>query len=289
MVNFFGRAARQQSMLLQREVIRIVIIHILRHPQHNRASSTLAHTAPISSSKSPNSPQHDQPISDRVRDPKPKRRPRPPRHHILEHHDRLPKPQPSAKRTSPRPPETKPSLPLTSRKDIRQERQGKERTHHAASKATGHERKPEEQDEPRLPRDAVAGVAEAVGAEARLVDAVDDEHAERGAHARHPVHERHVHVARVDGRVRVRRRVHEEVEAEGELCARARRRGGALVCGYGLGVGLRGGGVGGFGAGEVERVPTRAPARYTPAVRALVLLSHCGFEKRKSRLPSMVA
>lgn len=92
-------------------------------------------------------------------------------------------------------------------------RLGKGDTHNAARQTPRHQRKPQKQHEPRLPSHPVAAVAERVGGQARLVDAVDDEHAESGADAREPVYESDVHVRRVGGGVGEGGGVDEEVEA----------------------------------------------------------------------------
>lgn len=99
-------------------------------------------------------------------------------------------------------------------------RQPDQDTYDSTRQSTRHEREAQEQDQPSLPRDASAGVGEAVGTEPRLLDRVDDEHAERRADAGDPVHELDVHVRPVLGRVRVRGRVDEEEEPQGELHVR---------------------------------------------------------------------
>lgn len=91
--------------------------------------------------------------------------------------------------------------------------------HNTAREPARQQREAQEQHQPRLPRNTVPAVAEAVGAESRLVDRVDDEHAERRAHARDPIDEGDVH-GRVGGvldRFGPYCDVDEGVEAEGEL------------------------------------------------------------------------
>jgi hypothetical protein len=93
--------------------------------------------------------------------------------------------------------------------------------HHgdAARQPAGHEGKAQEQHQPRLPRHPAAGVGEGVGRQARLLDRVDDEHAERGADDGDPVDEGDVFEGAIEGRVRVGGGVDEDEEAEGELDA----------------------------------------------------------------------
>ncbi len=64
----------------------------------------------------------------------------------------------------------------------------------ASRQPTSQQRKAQEQDQLGLPRNAVSAVREAVSRQPRLVDAVDDEHAQRAADAGDPVHERDVHL-----------------------------------------------------------------------------------------------
>ena len=68
-------------------------------------------------------------------------------------------------------------------------------THHTARKAARHERKADEQEQPRPPhRTRVAKVL--VPLHAVLVDEVDDNHPEQGADAREPVDKGDVHWGR---------------------------------------------------------------------------------------------
>ncbi len=94
------------------------------------------------------------------------------------------------------------------------------KTYNRTSKTARHERKAQKEHQPRLPRDAGARVGEAVGAEARLLDRVDHQHAQRRADAGDPVDKLDVHVRAIPGRVRVRGGVNEEKEAQGELVDR---------------------------------------------------------------------
>ncbi len=93
----------------------------------------------------------------------------------------------------------------------------KKETYNRTSQTACHERKAQKEHQPRLPRNASARVGEAVGAEARLLDRVDHQHAQRRADAGDPVDELDVHVRTIPGRVRVRGGVNEEEEAQGEL------------------------------------------------------------------------
>ena len=87
----------------------------------------------------------------------------------------------------------------------------------ATRQPTSHERKAQKQHQPRLPRDAAAAVAEAVGAQPRLLDAVDHEHAKGGADAGDPVDEGDVLVGAIEGRFGEGGRINEEEETNGEL------------------------------------------------------------------------
>lgn len=95
----------------------------------------------------------------------------------------------------------------------------------ASGHAAGKGREPEEQDDAGLPCDAGAAVAEGVGAEALLLDRVDDEHAEAGEDERQPVDEFDVDVGSVLGRLGPDGGVEHDIEGEGEL----RNGGGAYV------------------------------------------------------------
>jgi hypothetical protein len=66
--------------------------------------------------------------------------------------------------------------------------------HHADTprQPASHSRKAHKQHDPRLPRHAIPAVAEPVAGKARLVDAIDDEHAEGGEDAGDPVDEGYV-------------------------------------------------------------------------------------------------
>lgn len=87
-----------------------------------------------------------------------------------------------------------------------------------ASHAARKERKAKEQHNTRLPRDAGPGVREGVGGEARLLDRVDDQHAQRGEDEGQPVDEGDVGVeGAVEGGLGVDGCVEEDVEGEGEL------------------------------------------------------------------------
>ena len=72
-------------------------------------------------------------------------------------------------------------------------------THHTAGQTSSHGSKAHEQDDPGLPGDAIATVGKVVGRQTRLVDAVDDEHAQRAEDAGDPVDKGHVDVAAVEG------------------------------------------------------------------------------------------
>lgn len=84
--------------------------------------------------------------------------------------------------------------------------------------ASGHSSKAHKEHDPRFPSDAIPAIAEVVGAEARLVDAVDDEHAQRGEDAGDPVDEVHVEFAAVERGVGEGCCVDEGEEGDGELC-----------------------------------------------------------------------
>ena len=68
-------------------------------------------------------------------------------------------------------------------------------THHTARQPASHERKANEQEQPRTPHRACISKV-LVSLHAVLVDEVDDEHAEQGADARKPVEEGDVHRGR---------------------------------------------------------------------------------------------
>lgn len=72
----------------------------------------------------------------------------------------------------------------------------------------------------RLPRDTGPTVAERVGRQALLLDAVDDEHAQRREDEGEPVDEGDVHVGAVKRRLGPNSRIEEDVEGEGKLAAR---------------------------------------------------------------------
>ena len=92
--------------------------------------------------------------------------------------------------------------------------------HNTPRQSAGQQGKAQEQDEPGLPRHPVTRVREAVGGQARLVDAVDDEHAEGAADTGDPVDEGDVDggVGAVHGGLGPRGYVDEGVETHGELC-----------------------------------------------------------------------
>ncbi len=64
----------------------------------------------------------------------------------------------------------------------------------ASRQPASQQRKAQEQDQLCLPRNAIAAVREAISRQPRLVDAVDDEHAQRAADAGDPVHKGNVHL-----------------------------------------------------------------------------------------------
>lgn len=87
----------------------------------------------------------------------------------------------------------------------------------AARHAAGEGREAQEQHDAGLPGDARPRVAERVGREPRLLDRVDDEHAERAEDEGQPVDEGHMHVRHVQRRLRPHGGVDEDVEGEREL------------------------------------------------------------------------
>lgn len=94
---------------------------------------------------------------------------------------------------------------------------GSSLTYHRASQTACHKRKAQEQHQPRFPSNTIAGIAEAVCTQPRLVDRVDDEHAQRGADARDPVDEGNMDIRTIECRLGIGGSVDEEVEPEGEL------------------------------------------------------------------------
>ena len=157
------------------------------------------------------SPEHDEAVRHHVRDTVVQRRVRVLGHDVLEHQNRLPLssacPRPISSVHFSRSLSTDPHLLATERVT----------THHTPGQAAGHEREAQEQHQPRLPRHAGPAVAVVVGTQTRLLDAVDDHHAEGGADARDPVDELHVHIAAVARAVRVGGRIDEAEETDGEL------------------------------------------------------------------------
>lgn len=91
----------------------------------------------------------------------------------------------------------------------------------AASQASSHQSKPEEQNKFSLPRNTIAGITEAVSTQAGLVNAVNDEHAKGGADGRDPVDECDVDVRAVLSGLGVGSRIDEEEETEGELSSQS--------------------------------------------------------------------
>ena len=73
--------------------------------------------------------------------------------------------------------------------------------HHsnAARQPARHERETEEQHQPRLPRHPASRVREAITRQPRLLDRIDDQHAQRGTDQRDPVHEGDVQEGGVEG------------------------------------------------------------------------------------------
>jgi hypothetical protein len=90
---------------------------------------------------------------------------------------------------------------------------------HAPRQTTRQQRKAQEQHQSRLPGHAIAAVTEAIGGQSRLVDRVDDQHAQCGADTRDPVDEGNVNgrVRRVPDRLGPHGYVDEGVESKGEL------------------------------------------------------------------------
>jgi hypothetical protein len=89
-------------------------------------------------------------------------------------------------------------------------------TYHTPRHSARHQRKAQEEHQPRLPRHPGPAITVAVRAQPRLLDRVDDQHAQRGADARDPVDELDVLRARVVV-LRVGRGVDEDEEADREL------------------------------------------------------------------------
>ena len=92
-------------------------------------------------------------------------------------------------------------------------------THHAARKSPSHKRKAQKQHQPGLPSHPRPTITIAIGTQSRLLDAVDDQHAQAGTYAGNPIHELDVDVGAVLEGGAVGGRVDEEEEAEGELRA----------------------------------------------------------------------
>ena len=120
--------------------------------------------------------------------------------------------------------------------EARREARAGSRTHKAACDTAGHEGESDKEEGPRAPRDAAAAVRVVLTHEPRLVDQVDDDHAERRTQAGRPVGEGDMDGDRVERRVvRVRdglgvcredARVEEGPPAKGELRVGAGGRGG---------------------------------------------------------------
>lgn len=61
------------------------------------------------------------------------------------------------------------------------------RTHHRPCQPSCHQRESQEENQSRLPRNAVPGVAERIRTQSRLVDRIDDKHAQGGADGGYPI------------------------------------------------------------------------------------------------------
>lgn len=148
------------SLLLQRQIVAILVLHILADPQH--------HTA-----------QSHQRIGDDILD-------------THTHH-----------------------RPLNVLDNKFQDKDGDTAGHAARER-----RKSQKEDHARLPRDARPAVAERVGRQALLLDAVDDEHAQRREDEGQPVDERDVYVGAVEWGLGPDGCIEEDVKGEGELANR---------------------------------------------------------------------
>lgn len=93
-------------------------------------------------------------------------------------------------------------------------------TSHSTSQAS----KPQEQNNPRFPRHAGARVAKGVGAQAGLLDRVDNQHTRCREDEGQPVNEVDMDVGAIEGRMGPDCSVKEDEECEGELRGRSKRR-----------------------------------------------------------------
>lgn len=205
---------------LQSQVVRVVVLHVLRHPQDNGTGEALVVVqVDISDNiyEGRNIPQHDQTVRNDIGDSKVQRLQWVVVDDILEDHDRLGT-QVSIAQRSPR------------RKFYRLQKTAADKkhpmgwmynmqigTHHTPRQTAGQQREPEEQNEARLPRNPTSAVTEAIGIQPRLLDRVDDHHAQRRADAGDPVNELDMDLGAISRAVGKGGSVDEEEESEREL------------------------------------------------------------------------
>ena len=101
-------------------------------------------------------------------------------------------------------------------------------THHTPSQPPSHQRKPQKQNQPCLPRHPCPTITIAIGAQPCLLNRIDDKHAETAADAWDPVDEADIDIlGAVVGGGAVGGGIDEEEKSEGELLGEEL----AVICG----------------------------------------------------------
>ena len=94
-------------------------------------------------------------------------------------------------------------------------------THHTTRQSAGQQREAQEEHQLGFPCHAITAIAEAIGRQSPLIDAVDNEHAERGTYERDPVNKGYVELfGTILIGFGVGGGIDESVEAAGELSDR---------------------------------------------------------------------